>query len=75
VRAVARAHGGDVELDDSPGGGARFTVTLPQSASRREPVADAGPDPGETGDAPPRGLRRYTSTTTGRTIGRRLSRS
>ncbi len=75
VRAVARAHGGDVQLDESPGGGARFTVTLPQSASQREPLADTGPDPDEHGDVPPRGLRRYTSTTTGRTIGRRLSRS
>jgi signal transduction histidine kinase len=29
VRAVARSHGGDVTADETPGGGARFTVRLP----------------------------------------------
>ena len=29
VRQVARAHGGSVALEGTPGGGARFTVTLP----------------------------------------------
>jgi len=29
ARQVARAHGGDVRCDDSPRGGARFTVTFP----------------------------------------------
>ncbi|MDW5595386.1 HAMP domain-containing sensor histidine kinase [Conexibacter stalactiti] len=29
VRAVARSHGGDVTVDETPGGGARFTVRLP----------------------------------------------
>jgi signal transduction histidine kinase len=33
ARGVARAHGGEVRCDDSPRGGARFTVTLPVSAS------------------------------------------
>ncbi len=32
VRAVARAHGGEVRAGPSPGGGARFTVTLPLSS-------------------------------------------
>ena len=32
AREVARAHGGDVRCDDSPTGGARFTVTLPVRA-------------------------------------------
>ena len=49
VRAVADAHGGEVELRDADGGGARFVVRLPAGADQ-------------------------TSTTTGRTIGRRLSR-
>jgi two-component system OmpR family sensor kinase len=31
VQAVARSHGGDVEVGDSKAGGARFTVTLPSS--------------------------------------------
>jgi two-component system, OmpR family, sensor kinase len=52
VRAVAEGHGGGVTLEDAPGGGARFVVTLPVSG---EPA--------------------QTSTTTGSTIGRRLSRS
>jgi two-component system sensor histidine kinase ChvG len=29
ARAVARAHGGDVTLHETKGGGATFTVTLP----------------------------------------------
>jgi signal transduction histidine kinase len=29
VRAVTRSHGGSVTIDDAPGGGARFTVSLP----------------------------------------------
>jgi signal transduction histidine kinase len=29
VRAVARSHGGDVTVDETPGGGARFVVRLP----------------------------------------------
>ena len=34
LRRVARAHGGDVELSESPLGGARFTLVLPQAAPR-----------------------------------------
>ena len=29
TRNIARAHGGDVELSNRPGGGARATLTLP----------------------------------------------
>ncbi len=29
MRAVAQAHGGDVELGEAEGGGARFTIRLP----------------------------------------------
>jgi signal transduction histidine kinase len=29
VRDVLRAHGGDAVVEDRPGGGARFVVTLP----------------------------------------------
>jgi signal transduction histidine kinase len=29
VKRTAEAHGGRVEVDDAPGGGARFTITLP----------------------------------------------
>jgi signal transduction histidine kinase len=34
VRAVAVAHGGTVALDESPGGGARFTVRLPAGRAK-----------------------------------------
>jgi len=40
VRAVALSHGGDVTVDDAPGGGARFTVRLPAARQpQRAPVA------------------------------------
>ena len=31
VRDIARDHGGDVTVDDAPGGGARFALTLPSA--------------------------------------------
>lgn len=31
ARQIARAHGGDIELEESPSGGALFRITLPQS--------------------------------------------
>ncbi len=86
VRAVARDHGGDVALEDSPVG-ARFVVRLP-----RAPVEASGGDPGslaangfrpasEVPPGPPphsgddmEGAAQ-TSTTTGRTIGRLRRRS
>jgi signal transduction histidine kinase len=34
-RAIARAHGGDVEAGERPGGGARFTLRLPRQAGGR----------------------------------------
>jgi signal transduction histidine kinase len=30
VKAIVEAHGGTVAIDDAPGGGARFTVSLPK---------------------------------------------
>ena len=29
VQHIARAHGGDVEVDSTPGAGSKFTITLP----------------------------------------------
>jgi signal transduction histidine kinase len=34
-RAIARAHGGDIDAADAPGGGARFTLRLPRPAGGR----------------------------------------
>jgi signal transduction histidine kinase len=36
-RAIARAHGGDVEAASAPGGGAVFTLRLPTSAAQEAP--------------------------------------
>jgi signal transduction histidine kinase len=73
VRAVAEAHGGSVALESAhPGHGARFVVRLPAA----EPAAPAEPAP--TADEPAANgaaAGGHTSTTTGRTIGRRRSRS
>jgi signal transduction histidine kinase len=42
VRAIAEAHGGSVRLDDTPGGGATFSVLLPRApAPARPPRAEA----------------------------------
>ena len=37
VRAVARAHGGDVEVRSAPGEGATFTLLLPRPRAARDP--------------------------------------
>jgi signal transduction histidine kinase len=42
VRAVARAHGGEVVLESPPDGGARFVVTLPAVADPPQGAAGAG---------------------------------
>ncbi|MFL5839259.1 MAG: ATP-binding protein [Thermoleophilaceae bacterium] len=38
VSAVAEGHGGDVGYEDSPAGGARFTVTIPAGARSATPL-------------------------------------
>jgi two-component system, OmpR family, sensor kinase len=73
VRAVAESHGGSVTLESAPERhGARFMVRLPagEPASAREPAPTAD-EPAANGVA----AGGHTSTTTGRTIGRRRSRS
>jgi two-component system sensor histidine kinase MprB len=44
VRQIAESHGGRVEVDEAPGGGARFRLSLLQAATFR-PVAAAKPSP------------------------------
>ncbi|MGA3362049.1 MAG: HAMP domain-containing sensor histidine kinase [Solirubrobacteraceae bacterium] len=44
VAAVTEAHGGSVEVDDSPHGGARFTVHLPPATTE---AAEANPEPAD----------------------------
>jgi two-component system OmpR family sensor kinase len=67
VRSVAQSHGGTVALETPESGvGTRFVIRIPtqQVAPTPAPVAE----PAENGGG-------QTSTTTGRTIGRRRSRS
>ena len=67
VRSVAQSHGGTVELETPAGGvGTRFVIRIPTPHVPREEAPL--PEPAENGAA-------QTSTTTGRTIGRRRSRS
>ena len=69
VRSVAESHGGRVALETPEGGrGTRFVITLPLNA-----WSDQAADPAEL--AGRAGGEAQTSTTTGRTIGRRRSRS
>ncbi|MGH2907877.1 MAG: sensor histidine kinase [Solirubrobacteraceae bacterium] len=85
VRSVAEAHGGAVRLEPTAPGaemkGTRFVIRLPhESAAARsdggtapeaDPVTAEPPRPGGGGQS----TRAQTSTTTGRTIGRRRNRS
>jgi signal transduction histidine kinase len=77
VQAVVESHGGKVSLDERPGPGAQFVISLPAALEDGAQDAGAEPDPEiaqaqATGKADNPG---QTSTTTGRTIGRRRSRS
>jgi signal transduction histidine kinase len=71
VRAVAESHGGTVELQrPKASSGTRFVIRIPAAGAARE-VPTAAPAPNGTADS----VEDQTSTTTGRTIGRRRNRS
>ncbi|MEO1055683.1 MAG: HAMP domain-containing sensor histidine kinase [Actinomycetota bacterium] len=44
VKAIVDGHGGTVELTDTPGGGATFTITLPHRSESDSFAEDARPD-------------------------------
>ncbi|HEY5246185.1 MAG TPA: ATP-binding protein, partial [Acidimicrobiales bacterium] len=68
VRSVAQSHGGTVTLDEPAyGRGTRFTIRIPVDLPSPVTASNGAPDDGAD-DA-------QTSTTTGRTIGRRRNRS
>lgn len=76
VAAVAQAHGGSVSLDDAAGGGARFRVRLPLKGGGAAPQAERTGRASEAARVEPAAPSPpQTSTTTGSTSGRRLSRS
>jgi signal transduction histidine kinase len=70
VRSVAQSHGGTVVLETPASGvGTRFVIRIPTAHVPAATVPSAEPaEPAENGGG-------QTSTTTGRTIGRRRSRS
>ena len=49
VRAVARAHGGDVTVRSEPGAGSEFELTLPEPASGRPELPAGSGSAGQTG--------------------------
>nr|WP_262386872.1 sensor histidine kinase [Streptomyces sp. TRM49041] len=56
VRRLAERHGGDVGLGTAAGGGAEFTVTLPEALA--EPSPDTAPDATRAALSPEEGARR-----------------
>jgi signal transduction histidine kinase len=41
VRHIAQAHGGEVEVESTPGKGSKFTLTLPLEGAIQQPANDA----------------------------------
>ena len=41
VRHIAHAHGGEVEVESTPGKGSKFTLTLPLERATQQPASDA----------------------------------
>jgi two-component system OmpR family sensor kinase len=52
VEAIATSHGGAVDLESRPGGGTRFTVTLPRRTGHREPGANTELIPSSAAGSP-----------------------
>jgi two-component system OmpR family sensor kinase len=80
VRSVAESHGGTVTLQPARPGepdapGTRFIITLPLAGASQPTPAPASLQAEPAAVAPAVGREDQTSTTTGRTIGRRRNRS
>jgi signal transduction histidine kinase len=41
VRHIAHAHGGEVEVESTPGEGSKFTLSLPLATATQQPANDA----------------------------------
>ena len=41
VRHIAHAHGGEVEVESTPGKGSKFTLTLPLDRALQQPASEA----------------------------------
>jgi signal transduction histidine kinase len=41
VRHIAHAHGGDVEVESTPGKGSKFILSLPLAATNQQPTSSA----------------------------------
>ncbi|MEU5212912.1 sensor histidine kinase [Streptomyces sp. NPDC020742] len=70
VRRLAERYGGGAEVGERPGGGAVFTVTVPDALSDEPPAAQPAPHQGEAGEgtatgraAGTEGARRANDTT------------
>jgi len=46
---MMREQGGDIRLEERPGGGDRFVITLPAVRTTTKPAGDATKHPGEFG--------------------------
>jgi PAS domain S-box-containing protein len=70
TRNLVEALGGTITLDDAPGGGARFTIRLPNINPTPDATPDATPAPPPTGAAapPPAAAARASAPARGRVL-------
>jgi signal transduction histidine kinase len=51
VQRIVESHGGQVEVENTPGGGCAFTLVLPAPAAAAEPVAPVGEEDAQANPA------------------------